>query len=113
MNKKLITSINVAVVLALPVFALAFNPGAIPNSVPGLTIGALVDIVFSIVWPVVVAFSIIMFILAGFMFMTAQGDAEKINTARSSVIWGAVGIAVALIAFSIPFIVRNTIGSGI
>jgi len=113
MNKKLITFLNVVVVLALPVVALAFNPGAIPNAVPGLTVNQLVDVVFSIVWPVVVAFSIIMFILAGFLFMTAQGDPEKIGQARQSVIWGTVGIAVALIAFSIPFIVRNTIGLGI
>ena len=113
MNKKLITLLNVGVVLALPVVALAFNPGAVPNAVPGLTIGQLIDIVFSIMWPVVVAFSIVMFILAGFLFMTAQGDADKIQQARSSVIWGVVGIAVALLAFSIPFIVRNTIGSGI
>lgn len=113
MNKKLIALSQVAMLLVLPVAVLAFNPGSIPNSVPGLTVNQLVDIVFSIVWPVVVAFAIIMFILAAFLFMTAQGDPTKLQQARSSVIWGVVGMAVALIAFSIPFIVRNTIGMGI
>lgn len=113
MNKKLITVLNVAVVMALPVVAFAFNPGSVPNSVPTLSINTLIDIIFSIIWPVVIAFSIIMLILAAFTFMTAKGDGDKLAQARSEVIWGAVGIGVALLAFSIPFVVRNTIGSGI
>ena len=113
MNKKLITLANVAIVLALPVVAFAFNPGGVPNAVPALSVNQLIDIIFSIVWPVVVAFSIVMLILAAFTFMTAHGDGDKLTQARSEVIWGVVGMAVALIAFSIPFVVRNTLGNGI
>jgi len=113
MNRKLITLSNVAILLVLPVAALAFNPGGVPNAAPNLTINQLVDVVFSILWPIVVAFAIIMFILAAFLFMTAQGDPVKLQQARSAVIWGVVGVAVALLAFSIPFVIRNTIGQGI
>lgn len=113
MNKKLIAVANVAVILALPVVASAFFAGTVPNSVDSLSINSLIDIVFSVVWPVVIAFAIIMFILAAFTFMTAHGDEGKLAQARSEVIWGAVGVGVALLAFSIPFVVRNTIGQGI
>ena len=113
MNKKLIALSNVAIILALPVVAFAFNPGGVPNAVPSLSVNQLIDIVFSIVWPVVVAFSIVMLILAAFTFMTAHGEDGKLAQARSEVIWGAVGMGVALLAFSIPFVVRNTLGSGI
>ena len=113
MNKKLIALSNLAILLALPAMALAFNAGSVPNAVPSLSIGDLIDVIFSIVWPVVVAFAIIMFILAAYMFMTAQGDPSKLQQARSAIIYGVVGMVVALVAFSIPFIVRNTLGSGI
>lgn len=113
MNKKLIALSNVAIILALPVVAFAFNAGDVPNAVETLSIGTLIDIVFSIIWPVVVAFSIVMLILAAFTFMTAKGDDGKLAQARSEVIWGVVGIAVALLAFSIPFVVRNTLKNGI
>jgi len=109
MNKKIVVLPASAVLLALPTLILAFNPGPIPNAVPTLTVNALIDIIFSILWPIAVAFFIIMFILAAFIFATAQGDPEKINKARSAVIWGVVGVLVALVAFSIVFIIRNMI----
>lgn len=115
MNKKLIAASLSAVLLALPAVMLAaqFNPGGIPNAAPALTINDLVDIIFSILWPVAVAFFIVMFVIAAFQFFTAQGDPEKIKSARNFVIWGVVGVVVALLAWSIPFIVRNTLGQGI
>ena len=113
MNKKLIALSNVAALLALPVVGLAFNAGPVPNAVDTLTVELLIDVIFSIIWPITVAFAIIMFIVAAYLFFTAQGDATKLQNARSAVIYGVVGVVVALIAFSIPFIVRNTVGQGI
>ena len=107
MNKKIIVSSVSAVLMALPVLVFAFNPGATPNPAPALNVGNLIDILFSILWPVAVAFFIVMFILAAFLFATAQGDPEKLKNARNSVIWGVVGVVVALLAWSVVFIIRN------
>ncbi len=113
MNKKLIAFSASALLLALPLVTMAFSAGPQPNQVAGLNINTLIDIVFSIIWPIVVAFAIIMFILAAFMFFNAQGDPEKVKSARDAVLWGVVGMVVALLAFSIPYIVRNTLGNSI
>jgi len=113
MNKKLLAS-SALVLLSLPAVILAvFDPGPLPNAAPTLTVNTLVDVLFSILWPIAVAFFIVMFLLAAFQFVSAQGDPVKIGTARQFVIWGVIGVVVALLAFSIPFIVRNTIGQGI
>jgi len=106
MNKKIVSSAALAL-LALPIAVFAFNPGPPPNTVPGLTINTVIDAIFSILWPVAVAFFIIMFVYAGFLFATAQGEPEGVAKARRAVIWGAVGVVVALLAWSIVFIVRN------
>src|SRR3989344_2558542 len=113
MNKKIIAASISTALLAFPSMILAFNPGGVPNPAPGLTINDLVDLLFSILWPVAVAFFITMFVIAAFQFFTAQGDPEKVKGARNFVIWGVVGVVVALLAWSIPFIIRNTLGSGI
>ena len=113
MNKKLIASSALTVLLTLPAVILAFNPGNLPNAVSNIEINDLVDILFSILWPIAIAFFIVMFILAAFKFFTAQGKPDDIASARNFVIWGIVGVIVALLAFSIPFIVRNTLGQGI
>ena len=108
MNKKLVISSAVSVLLALPAIMLAatFNPGPLPTTT-NISVADIVDIIFSILWPITVAFFIIMFVLAAFLFATAQGDPEKIKQGRSAVIWGVVGVFVALAAFSIVFIVRS------
>ncbi len=113
MNKKLIAASISVVLLAMPLATMAFNPGPLPNTVAGLSINNLIDIIFGIMWPIVVAFAIIMFILAAMQFFTAQGDPSKVADARNFVLWGIVGMVVALLAFSIPFIVRNTLNNGI
>ncbi len=90
-----------------------FNPGNVPNQVANLGLNDLIDILFRILWIVFVAFAIVMFLLAGIQFFTAQGDASKVADARNFVLWGVVGMVVALLAFSLPFIIRNTLGNGI
>ena len=61
------------------------------------------DIVFS-------AFAFIMFIWAGFLFLMAKGDPAKILLARQATIYGMIGVAVGLLAFSIPLIVKFALG---
>ena len=110
MDKKIIT---VSFLLALPIVALAFNSGTIPNAAPGLLINDLIDIVFYILWPIVVAFSVISFIASAVLFMTAQDDPLRLIQARQALLFGVIGVVVSLLAFSVPFIIRNSIGNGI
>ena len=114
MNKKIVALAATTLLFAMPLAALAagFDPGNQPNRV-NININQLIDIVFGILWPIVVAFAIIMFVLAGMAFFTAQGDPTKIADARNFVLYGVIGMAVALLAFSLPFIIRHTLFSSI
>jgi hypothetical protein len=51
------------------------------------------------------AVAVISFVIAGILFLTANGEPEKIKTARSAVIWGIAGVVVGILAFSIIAIV--------
>ncbi len=85
--------------------ALALN---IPDQPTGnIDVISAIDSIFSYVWPVFIAFSVIVFIWAGFLFLTAHGDPNKLTSARHAVIWGAIGVAIALLASSIPFLIDN------
>ncbi len=111
MNKKLIAT-SILTLLSLPAVILAvFNTGTVPNSVNTLSINTLLDAIFGIIWPIAVGFFVIMFIIAAFRFGTAGADATKVSEARNYVIWGVVGVLVALLAFSLPFVVRNLLNT--
>jgi hypothetical protein len=113
MNKKIIALASLVGSLAMPAmaFAYTFTPDPPPANVP-INILAVLGGLFNFIWPIAVAVIIIMFMLAGFQFLVAQGDAAKISQARQSLIWGTAGVAIILLAFSIITIVRFTIGGG-
>ena len=108
-TKKIITSLAVLGVLAVPVIVLGYASPTTPEG--GLTdIDAVIGALLDFLWKVFAGLAVIMFIVAGILFMTAGGVAEKIATARQALIWGAIGVAVAIIAFSLVTIIANTIG---
>jgi|GEM_PF-1241104 len=112
MNKKIFIAAVLATLL-LPVAALAFNAGGLPNQVNTIDIPTLIDIFFSVLWPILVAMDVIIFIFIGVLFLSSQGDPSKVAQARLAIIGGVVVTVLLLLAFSIPLIVRQTVGHGI
>ena len=107
MNKKIIASLTSAVLFALPVMALAIGPlPAEPQGTLTSVVG-LINPVLTLMWQVFIALAFIMVFISAFLFITAQGDAEKLGSARQALIWAAVAIAVGIASFSIPFIIYN------
>jgi hypothetical protein len=68
--------------------------------------GILTDILNNL-WIIFTAIAVIMFVIAGILFLTASGAPEKLTQARSALIWGVVGIVVAIIAYSIIAIISS------
>jgi uncharacterized membrane protein YjfL (UPF0719 family) len=56
--------------------------------------------------------AVICFIIAGVLFLTANGEPEKIKQARSALYWGVAGVVVGILAFSIIAIVSNILAPG-
>ena len=109
MNKKLI-ALSSALLLAMPLMSMAITDFSPPNEI-SLNVGQLVNRILGVVWIIFLAVAIILFIFGGIQFLTAQGEPQKLTQAKNFVIWGVVGVMVAVLAFSITLIVRNTIGA--
>ena len=61
------------------------------------------------VFTLIIALSILFALWGGFMLMTAAGEPEKVATGRKWITWAMIGIAVALVARAIPFLVAQLI----
>ena len=79
----------------------------IPLTVEGVTIdnplaadnfAELIDAIINIIFYLAIAIAPIMFIVAGFYFVTAVGDPEKIKTAKRIVLWTFIGLLVVISA---------------
>ena len=65
------------------------------------TIDTLVKSVLKILSWVVGVISIIMIVIAGFLYVTSNGDAGKIGTAKNTLIYAIVGIVIVAFAQAI------------
>lgn len=98
-TSKIIVSMLLLAVVLTPVLASA----AIPNR-PNANVSDLNDLydqIGNLLWQIVAIIALVLFVIAGIQFMTAQGDPTKVASARLFVLWGVVGIVVAILAYSI------------
>ncbi len=108
-NKKIIL-LSAVVLFSLPFFVLATT--AFPSAPFGSTfnIATAINNIIAFIWPMFGAFAVVMFIYAGFLFLNARGDMSKVKDARNALLWGMVGVAVALLAGWLPYVVFALLG---
>lgn len=70
-------------------------------------IGAVINAVLGLVGIV----AVVVMIVGGISFITSQGDPGKVTKARNTILYGVIGIVVALLAFAIVNFVLKSIGS--
>lgn len=119
-NKNTIQKAMLATSL-IAMMATASLAFAAPNATPGFdpktaivgtgegavqTLGAKIANIFG---TIIMAISVIMILYAALMFLTAGGDGEKITSARSTLIYALIGVAVALLAYVLPNIISGFI----
>jgi len=101
-DKKIIISSASIILLSLPAIIMA-------QTVQGIAC-AVMSTATSSFLIVALGFIIIMFVLAGFKYLTAQGEPNKVQEANKAIVWGLVGIVVIVLAWQAVKIVQNTIG---
>ena len=57
--------------------------------------------------------AVVMIILGGFSYTTSAGDAAKVKKAKDTIMYGVIGLVIALLAFAIVnFVLVAIFGSG-
>ena len=107
MNKKLITIFTFSFALLFP--EIIWGLQLIPTPSSNLNIYTTIYSIFNFIWPIFAGAALITFIWAGFLFLSAQGEPSKVDQAKKAVMWAIVGVAIALMSISIPFIIKNVL----
>ncbi len=70
-------------------------------------VGSIINVVIGIVGVI----AVVMMIVGGINFITSQGDTAKVTKARNTILYGVVGLVVALLAFAIVNFVISSMES--
>lgn len=57
--------------------------------------------VLSVVFSIVGIIAVIMIIIGGVNYMTSQGDTQKVQKAKNTIMYGIIGMVIALLSFAI------------
>lgn len=107
-TSKIIFSLIALAVIMTPALSGAVTIPTDSSGVPEFTsFDSIAHAALNFMWMLFFVLAVIMFIVAGIIFLTAQGDPGKVAQARQFVLWGVVGIVVAILAFSIVTIVQE------
>ena len=99
MKKSLIALSLIVIISTLPIVAAAQKTG--------ITLDSLITNIKAATWKVFGIIALICFVIAGILFMTAGGEPEKLQKARSAFMWGVAGVIVGILAWSIITIVET------
>jgi hypothetical protein len=92
MTKKIIIFLSLIPILwAGTASAVAFE-----NPLKWSTFPELLNVIVNIIFTISLAIAPILFILAGFYFVTAAGKPEQIETAKKMILWTIIGLIVII-----------------
>ncbi len=68
-----------------------------------------VKIIINVILGIIGLVAVVMMIIGGISFVTSQGDAGKVAKARNTILYGVVGLIIALLAFAIVNFVLTSV----
>lgn len=81
----------------------------IPNPLKVNTIMELLNSIALFLLGLVLAIGVIVLIWAGFLYVTAAGDKEKLETAKKAIVWAIIGIILALVANGLVLVIKDVL----
>jgi len=114
-SQKIIVHASAALICLAVAAPLAYAqqnvPAGFSNPLQASSIEGLLSDILRLVSQLGAIIAVLYFIYGGFLYVTAQGDEDKVGKAHSTLKWAAVGTAVLLSAEIIAKIIENTVKS--
>lgn len=87
------------------------SPGVLTNPLGDKTLIDLLNIILDAIVLLMIPIIVLMVIYAGFTFVTAQGNQEKLSRAKTMLLWTLVGALIILAAEAILTLITNSVES--
>ena len=87
-------------------------PGSvcIANPLCADTFEQLLNAIINFLLILVPAVAVVMFVIAGFLFVTSAGDPNRVGTAKKMMLYTAIGLAIVLFASGLIKVIQSILG---
>ena len=70
----------------------------------------IVNAIIGFLWILVPTVATVMFVIAGFLFVTSAGDPNRVATAKKMMLYTAIGLAIVLLASGLIKVLQSVLG---
>jgi hypothetical protein len=95
--KKILLASALVGSLVLPIITMAISDVEVPE-LNGSQMMEIINRITNWLFAFLIIVAVVSIIIAGYYFITAQGDAEKVKTARNFILYALIGVGVGLLA---------------
>lgn len=106
--KKVLPALVLASFLVLPLMVAAQEPAPTVFTTPG-QLQTLINTIGNWVFTFLLVIAGLFLIVAGFFFVTAQGNPEQVNKARQMLVNALIGVAIAVMAKGLVAVIQNVL----
>ncbi|MBP6883739.1 MAG: hypothetical protein KBC06_00705 [Candidatus Pacebacteria bacterium] len=108
---RIISSLLVVFSLPTTIYAdgITCEPGTICPPIPYKTIPEFIQVILIGVIKIGIPIIALALIYSGFLFVAAQGNSEKLETAKKSLLYTIIGAAILLGAWAIAILISETV----
>ena len=82
----------------------------ITNPLNVTTVQDVIAAISNFAWQIALAIAPVMFVIAGFLYITSAGDPKKVDTAKKFFIYTIVGLVIVLLATSFYYVLKSLLG---
>lgn len=94
----------------IPLFTFATSStGSITNPIDAETFGDLISMVVKWILNMAMVLAPLVIVYGGLTYMTAAGDTSKVNQAKQIILYAAIGLILALLAWSLIDILKGLV----
>jgi uncharacterized membrane protein len=104
---KIIAFLSLVFIFLIPQLISAVT---IENPIEAESFEALINSIINIIFMVGVIVAPIMFLIAGFFFLTAAGNPQQLEKAKKTMLWTAIGLFIILFAKGLIAILQGLLG---
>ncbi len=106
--KKIITALLLISLVTIPAISMADEPTDHPGT--KLDLWDALEKVINYLFALLIIVAVIFLLIAGILFVTAQGDPDKVKKARDFVLWALIGVIVGVLAYALVNFVQSMVG---
>ncbi|MFH1841308.1 MAG: TrbC/VirB2 family protein [Candidatus Nealsonbacteria bacterium] len=102
---------TIFLIITLLLVAVSVNAAEIENPLKAKEFEEILNTIINFIFAIGLAVTPVIFIIAGFLFVTSGGNPNRLDTAKKMILYAVIGLLVILLAKGLVAVLKSILGA--